>query len=1401
MAGWLDFINALNPNEDDKKRRQNDFLSSIAGFANDVASTGQKVGQSIWGGVKDFEKNITEPTLKGASDFLTDTLQGIPRGVVNTYLTLEQGARDDDLKRRNETIDKLKSVSESERERIADQGEKLAKGELQDKDADPRAFTFYQWRKMAGGNLSDKNLDERRAKNDSEMKTDKTFKPENDFLKFLLGGEDDEVAQSAQKTSKDAETFLEGQGIDKGTASFVAPVVGAGSAALDVPTGVGNLVKGIGVSGIKQLAKEGTEEGVANILKSNLPKMADDAIKNIAPQLAAATDEKAVKAVLENAGRNVIKPLADPIAAFKGNFKGGIDDTKQVIDTLRRKRQGTAEALQAPEMGVDASRVTNEPITPPTPPKPGKPTGYGDATDELLGNVKSSSELNANKPGFKQSFREQFVDKLSPVNDMVKTIEEKVGRKLGTEDNPYQLMRLYQGMPDRVQTRVQGLTDILKQSPDINSVKAIGMARQIIDRGERGISSTISPERARQVIEEQRSRLGDVEFDKAAKIVDSVNEYNRGLLDDLHEAGIVSDDAFKAINEVGANYFSKFNVIEHIMKNDQNRALFSSSGSYNTTKQSLNKILSSAKGMEEGTEVLDPIESIVRSTDQTMRAIAKNDIWHAFDRLADEVPDMIVRARDPGKVAERIALSLDNKEMRPIRDSLDSMMKTRGGWVRKLESEINKLEQKGFGLALKKGGQRMDSKPFAPSGLGGDVPTSQAGKLDTTATDEATEMARQVQGAKGKNAQGIKNESIIEGIAQDAKTLPSKLGASDTGSFVRNLIENGAQADIDKLKGMVGTRDAKLSGILDEISTMKTKYDEVAGKVRENADKIRGLADTDAPEGMSLISGFGKGIQGKLAVPKEIADVFTGKNKAQQDYLTSMISDVNSFVKQNFTSNNPVFALITNPIRDAKTFAYNAQDVKANPVSIGSALLRGMVGRIFKDADYKRWVEAGGRSGFYADERMGSDIARDVSREVQGKKVFGVKVAPVHNVKEFLQEASRVAFAPLRVARDTLHGAASILEDTPRLAQFKASKKAGKSDLQAAFNSRNVTVDFQQSGRIGQTVNAWIPFLNARFQGTLKNAEAIKRNPARATAVYAGLTAAPILLAAANNAQHPDVMKMIPDEERDNNFIMVFGDAKDEKGNFTQVIKIPKSDVDKILGKPLEEFARFLADDDPDGLGEIITNMIGSTVPFDTVRDDKFSLERTVGSLLPPVVKAPVEAVTNRNLYFGSDIVPQSMQDLPAEEQKRENTSPVAEWLAPLLGGGSPIVSENTLRNFTGSLLTKPPQDQLGGKLSGANSNRMTDEFYKTLDKTSKNKESASRFINEALSRGDLAGAQQAAQTYNDYLKETFTPFAERYGGDMTQELADIYDEQKILLTKRSIKQRQRNQLERQAAQ
>lgn len=1458
---WLDFIKAIRQDEDEEeKRRQQEgfggWWGDVQNSWDNLLDVGSSAIRGDFGGAVEQGKQYlgdVGSTLGGIKEAGEDILQGTARGVVNIGMTLDEASRNSNIDSRNKRIDQILEMPKEERERLASIFDDPEKANSLSDEEWSKAFILKSARKELGGDLSDEALKKRKEENEAEKQKHNEWTPGNDFTKFIFGGEEGETAQSAQKTSADASKFLEERGIEGAANQQLSGAFGLGMLALDLPTGGGTIVKNIGKGGVKELVKAGTDDAVEQILRKQVPGATDEMVQALTPQLRNATDEKQVTKILDDFAE-ASKQAPAPTSV--------VDD---VVDTAPAPGAVTPPAGPTLRTGEDvinpggAAPGPGGVVPPATPPKPPK-DGYGDAADELLGRMKSSDEIaEATKKTKRETFEEQYLDRLAPINRFVKQVEGRLGRKLATEENMYERMRLYSGMSDVVQQRVEQLTDVLKQSPDLDAVRVIGTARQVLGRSDREIGSMVSRETAEKAINQVREKLGNEAFEKAARVVDEVTAYNKQLLKELHEAGEISDDAMRAIEDVGADYFSRFNVVEYVTRNDANRSLFARGGSYNETKQALKKVLGKAKGMEEGTEILDPIEAIVISTDRAMRSVNRNKIWQTFYDKADDVPDLIVKIKDPENIAERISLAQNSRELRPIRNKLDRMLKTRGQGVRRLQSEINRLEKKGLNLSLKKGGQRMDQTPFSVQGLGGDLPTSQTGRntTDFVAAADGTvvrdpakqidslsrrrdDMLRKAEEAMPEDVPGAtlprpisdfqeavtirgkadaaqkKIKDIVKdgpAKAMDSATTGSKLGQGDTNAFLRNLIENGSRSDIDKIKKMVGNRDAKLTSLLDEIGEMKSQYDDIAGTIRENAAKAAELADEQVPEGFQMITGFRNGIEGKIAVPKEVAEVYMGKTSAQQDYMTGVMGNVHAFVKQNLTANSPAFALITNPIRDAKTFAYNSRNVKSNPFALSGAYFKGLFGRLMRDSDYQRMIEVGGKSGFYADERTGAKIAEEVARKVGSKrsvKSLGFKTLPINSPKDFVKEMSRVAVAPLRGARDRLHGVASVLEDAPRVAEFKAAKKAGKTDLAAAFDARDVTVDFQQMGQHGQILNAWVPFLNARAQGTLKSAKAIKRNPARAASVYATLTAAPIIAAALNNERFPEVMKMIPDDERDNNFVIVLGDGKDESGRYNQVITIPKSDVDKILGNPLENIARWMSQDDPKGLAEVLTNMVGSTLPVDLVKDGEFNTSRAVGSTLlaSPVAKIPAEYITGHNFYFDSPQMSQYMETLPENEQRRADdpyteevergTSPVADFVASLFGG-SPIKTENALRGAGFGFFLDTPDKAMGNKLVGVSDNKMNNEFYRILKKTSPNKNSASRYINEAIERGDYQSAYAAADSYNAYLREQFQEFAQNYGQTMTPELAKAYEDQKIVLNSRSLGQRRRNILERQA--
>ena len=82
---------------------------------------------------------------------------------------------------------------------------------------------------------------------------------------------------------------------------------------------------------------------------------------------------------------------------------------------------------------------------------------------------------------------------------------------------------------------------------------------------------------------------------------------------------------------------------------------------------------------------------------------------------------------------------------------------------------------------------------------------------------------------------------------------------------------------------------------------------------------------------------------------------------------------------------------------------------------------------------------------------------------------------------------------------------------------------------------------------------------------------------------------------------------------------------------------------------------------------------------------DKEQLGQTLSTILPPWIQAGVESVTNKNLYFGSNIVPRSLENLPPSEQYRKNTPEIFKALGKTLNI-SPLILENIVSTTTGGV-------------------------------------------------------------------------------------------------------------------
>lgn len=1005
---------------------------------------------------------------------------------------------------------------------------------------------------------------------------------------------------------------------------------------------------------------------------------------------------------------------------------------------------------------------------------------------------------------------ESFFDVNAPLGEYAKAYKSKTGNALEVDRDPRALAQLRNGADEAAAARMSDLTDdmeFISKNKLGDAWKELGVANQVVnDRAGAYAPDVVAAEAGK--IKRLQETLSPEQFEQVQTAVQRTIEFQDSQLVRLRDSGFISQEGYDAIKEVNPNYFTRFNFADYI---DDNQRLFASRNSNNISKN----IIQAVKGQGEDAKYVieDPAQAITRSVFKQERLIQSNQIFQAIDSLRKDLPDMAIKIRDADDVAERMSLSLENKELRPIRNQIDRAIKRDNVTVRRLESQINQLEKRGLKLSLKKGGERMTSDPFAPAGLGGDVPTSKAGQTVRTATDDQTDLVKQLEGAVRKDgaselSRGLRQDVIAEGAGTAAQTNPSKLGASDTKSFLTNLIENGSRGDINKIKKMVGNRDQKLVALLDELDDLKTQFDDKAGTIKDNIGKAKELADYDVPDGYEAISGWRNGIKEVIAVPEYIAQAYKGKNDAQIGTMERIFSAASKPFKAAATIFSPAF-LVKNSIRDTGTHWLTSQNIsKADRLTILPYAKQWVDGFMdsWKSTEFAQTIakEGGGAAGVF---NSASDVVRGTDQMVNQtvKGITGEAIKTPQNMFQRAAEITGVAKAG-RAYSNVMQRTGRALEYAPRLAEARAAIRNGGSDKTAALAARQALGDLQNGGTVSRLLNNYTPFFNSILQGNLRIVQSARENPQNAIAMAsAGIVLPAVSGYVWNRTMYPDVLNSIPEYERESNFVIILGDEQDEEGNYTQVLKIPKNDAAKIIGNNIEVALDKMAGENDQGFAELFMKTIGYAQPVQVERDGDASLGALVGSLpitSNPLIRTPFELATNQSLFTGREIVSEKKQGLEVEDQIDEKTSVIdaagARALDPIAGLVGADVAPDQVGQLrqgvsAGLLNGKSPVDQVKNVVSGSKGTRGDNEFYQISGEVSTLKKKASNAINQAIAEGDIEGAQAIAAEYNALRVEKFQPWVKNYSNDASDDMYDQFDSLKLNLSSRSIKQRRKN--------
>lgn len=311
----------------------------------------------------------------------------------------------------------------------------------------------------------------------------------------------------------------------------------------------------------------------------------------------------------------------------------------------------------------------------------------------------------------------------------------------------------------------------------------------------------------------------------------------------------------------------------------------------------------------------------------------------------------------------------------------------------------------------------------------------------------------------------------------------------------------------------------------------------------------------------------------------------------------------------------------------------------------------------------------------------------------------------------------------------------------------------------AARAARENSTNFARRGEWGTVMNNTWLYLNAGIQGSRLLVRNLKNKPAATSAKITSSLMLPMATVTYWNLNDPERKEAyddIQDYEKENNFIIVPPNpTKDENGRWN-VIKIP-------LPPGVGQFANFVRRpiEASQGLDELqfseaASNMLRTFSPVD--------VSKPVNTVTPQALKPAVQYATGQNLFTGNDTVPQSMQDLPNEQQVKDNTSGTAELVGNALGA-SPIKTEQVVKDTLGGigpqilnasdrLLNKAgvlDDDQIGGQtLPDAVSRR----FNSAAGGKSEQEQMTEIFEIKKEARGQSAATTSLAEEMNAAFKE-----------------------------------------------
>lgn len=331
--------------------------------------------------------------------------------------------------------------------------------------------------------------------------------------------------------------------------------------------------------------------------------------------------------------------------------------------------------------------------------------------------------------------------------------------------------------------------------------------------------------------------------------------------------------------------------------------------------------------------------------------------------------------------------------------------------------------------------------------------------------------------------------------------------------------------------------------------------------------------------------------------------------------------------------------IVKNAIKDAQSVVMNSK----HPIMTYLRMPQSALQMLTNGKWFNEYLNNGGEQNSYFDRE-----SREFEAESKFKKAVGI---PFKGIS----------------------AAGNFVERIPRLAEYIESRSRGNSVEKSMLDAARVTTNFAAGGDVTKFLNRnGATFLNASVQGFVQQVRNVKEAKANGFKGVMGLVARyaaaglPVLLFNHLLWDDDDEYEELSDYVKQNYYVIAkYGDGK--------FVRIPKGREVAVIQFATQMLSDLITGDDNVDLGRL-------------TEFGQFAFENIApNNPLEDNVIAPVIQTINNKTWYGDDLVPSRLQDVPASEQFDETTDDISRQLGEWLNI-SPYKINYLLNQYTGGL-------------------------------------------------------------------------------------------------------------------